>query len=324
MNNSRIRVLITSVGSSLGQGIFKALRKSEINCYVIGTDYVNWAPGLQWVDQSYILPDILKDKNLKVKWLEKLIYIIKTHDINVILIGQDYEIPIISEQKNYIENITNCKIVVSSKDVIDIGNDKWNTVKFLKDNNFNYPNSTLPNNIHKFLCEVDYPLIVKPRFGRRSLGVTKVHDFKELQQAIKITEKPLIQEFLDSKDLEYTCGVVYYNGEILTNISLRRYLKDGNTHIAHSENNEDIDRYVKNIVNRIKPFGPINLQLRIVERGPIIFEINPRFSGTTPIREIFGVNEVESIINIIVYNKTKLYTKIPGTVVRYFEEQLVS
>ena len=118
--------------------------------------------------------------------------------------------------------------------------------------------------------------------------------------------------------------MVNYKDKILTNVSLKRYLKDGNTHLAYSSNYELIDKYVELITRLIKPFGPINFQLRLTDKGPTVFEINPRFSGTTPFREMFGVNEVEAIINKIIYDKTKIYSKKYGAIVRYFEEQFIS
>ena len=42
--------------------------------------------------------------------------------------------------------------------------------------------------------------------------------------------------------------------------------------------------------------GSFNIQLRLSKRGPIPFEFNPRFSGTTSIKSYFGFNEPEMFI----------------------------
>ena len=55
-----ISILVTGVGSLLGQGILKSIQNSRLKCRVIGTDYFPSAVGLYWVDEGYILPDILK------------------------------------------------------------------------------------------------------------------------------------------------------------------------------------------------------------------------------------------------------------------------
>jgi carbamoyl-phosphate synthase large subunit len=44
----------------------------------------------------------------------------------------------------------------------------------------------------------------------------------------------------------------------------------------------------------LNPLGPANFQFRIDRSGRVkVFEINARFSGTTPLRAIAGFNEVE-------------------------------
>ena len=55
-----IRILVTGVGSLLGQGILKSLSVSSLDCRVTGTDYFPSAVGLYWIDKGYILPDVLK------------------------------------------------------------------------------------------------------------------------------------------------------------------------------------------------------------------------------------------------------------------------
>ena len=315
-----IRILITGVGSLLGQGILKSIKNSNINCNLIGTDYFNSAVGLYWVDKGYLLPDILKPEINEVDWVKSLIEIIKNENIDLVIPGLDFEIPILANQKSNIEKVTNAKILVSSKKIVRIGDDKWETVKYLKKNGFDYPRSCLPNKVESFLKKNPYPLIVKPRFGHTSENVFLVNDLNDLNKAIRVCDKPIIQEYLKNSDSEYTCGVTYVNKEVLTLISLRRFLKNGNTQQAFCEKTEEIDSYIRKLTLSLKPYGPINFQLRNTERGPIVFEINPRFSGTTPMRKLFGVNEVEAVINTLMSLENKsIYKEKEGVVIRYLE-----
>lgn len=320
-----IRILITGVGSLLGQGILKSIKNSNINCNLIGTDYFNSAVGLYWVDKGYLLPDILKPEINEVDWVKSLIEIIKNENIDLVIPGLDFEIPILANQKSNIEKVTNAKILVSSKKIVRIGDDKWETVKYLKKNGFDYPRSCLPNKVESFLKKNPYPLIVKPRFGHTSENVFLVNDLNDLNKAIRVCDKPIIQEYLKNSDSEYTCGVTYVNKEVLTLISLRRFLKNGNTQQAFCEKTEEIDSYIRKLTLSLKPYGPINFQLRNTERGPIVFEINPRFSGTTPMRKLFGVNEVEAVINTLMSLENKsIYKEKEGVVIRYLESQFLS
>ena len=51
----------------------------------------------------------------------------------------------------------------------------------------------------------------------------------------------------------------------------------------------------------LAPFGPANFQFRIDRHGAVkVFEINARFSGTTPLRAKAGFNEVELCLRHLV------------------------
>ncbi|MBT7040942.1 MAG: ATP-grasp domain-containing protein [Bacteroidetes bacterium] len=320
-----IRILVTGVGSLLGQGILKSIQNSKLDCHIIGTDYFSSAVGLYWVNKGYLLPDILRSEISETQWVESLIDIINKEKINIVLPGLDFEIPILARNKSTIEKQTGVVLVVSSKEIVTVADDKWETVKYLKDNNFHYPESSLPDAMHNFLHTNSFPLIVKPRFGHTSENVFIVKNKSQLHKAIQKCEKPIIQEYLGDPDKEYTCGATCVDSEIVTLISLRRTLKNGNTQQAFCEKTDEIDAYVRKLTLSLKPYGPINFQLRLTDRGPVVFEINPRFSGTTPIRALFGVNEVEAVINKFVGKKNGgEYKEREGIVIRYFENQFIS
>ena len=319
-----IRILVTGVGSLLGQGILKSLSVSSLDYRVTGTDYFPSAVGLHWIDKGYILPDVLKPEIDEEEWIETLIKVINNEKVKIVLPGLDFEIPILARNKSTIEEQTEAVLVVSSEEIVTIGDDKWGTFKYLRDNNFHYPESCLPDQIDNFRRTSSFPLIVKPRFGHTSENVFLVKNEIELQNAIQKCHKPIIQEYLGDMEQEYTCGSTCVDGEVVTLISLRRTLKNGNTHQAFCEKTAEIDEYIRKLTLKVNPFGPINFQLRITDRGPVVFEINTRFSGTTPIRALFGVNEVEAVINRIMGTTTRSeYKEKDGVVIRYFENQFV-
>ena len=68
--------------------------------------------------------------------------------------------------------------------------------------------------------------------------------------------------------------------------------------------------------------GSINLQSRFVNGKPYIFEINPRFSGSTPARAGLGVNEVDMAIDSFFLGKNvkKASPKTGMVIMRCFQE----
>ena len=103
-----ISVLVTGVGSLLGQGILKSIQDSILEYHVTGSDYFPSAVGLYWVDKGYILPDILKPEISESQWLDAIIKVINQEKIDFVLPGLDFEIPIFAKNKSNIEKKNWC------------------------------------------------------------------------------------------------------------------------------------------------------------------------------------------------------------------------
>ena len=317
-----MKILVTGAGSLIGQGIIRSLFLSKIKFNLYTSDYFNNVVGRYWSKKFFILPDFLKKNISEKKFIDEILFILKKHKIDLLIPGIDFELPLFIKYKKIIESNTNTRILINNDHVIKIGNDKWETYKFLKNNNFFYPKSFLPSDL-KILKKIKFPLIIKPRFGNTSKDVYLIKDEVSLNKALKKVNKPIIQEYISGENKEYTCSSSYVDNKILSIICLKRTLKNGNTISASHEKNKNLDEYIKKITLQLQPQGVTNFQLRLSKKGPIIFEINPRFSGTTPIRALFGVNEVEATINKMFYNKNTVFKKKYGLIMRYTTDYFV-
>jgi len=322
----QFNVGITGTGSLIGQAIIKSIIRSDYsdNYNLVGFDYFTDTVGSFLCKKNHILPDIYNNKNLIIDWLKLFIKLILEEKLDIIFVGVDFELMLFSKFKSEIELETKCKIIISPEKVIEIGNDKYLTYKFLKKNNLNYPKTFLPNEI-KFE-NIKFPIIVKPRVGARSVGVYKVHNLEDLKSKIKTIVNPIIQEYIGDESDEYTCGIIYFDQELKSSIAIKRTLKNGNTFISEFNNSssKEIDKYILRIANVLKPYGSCNFQLRIDKNGiPKLFEINPRHSGTTFIRSLFGYNEIIFILKYVLENKSLKFKLKDGKAIRFFEEKLI-
>ena len=320
-----MNILVTGVGSTLGYGILEAVRKSGLDCQLSGADYFETAVGLYKVDFPFILPDVLSSEVSDQDWLDSVIEIIKRQNIDYVLVGLDFEVPLFAKFKDRIEALCACRVIVSSVEVVEICNDKWLTYCFLRDNSFDAPRSCLPSEIDSFKSQVQFPWIVKPRQGSTSKGLFRVTDLDSLSHALDNCDDPIIQEEVGISDEEYTCGVLSADGEVLSSIALRRTLKNGNTTVAYYAQCCEIDSYIRRVAEKLGSFGAINIQLRLTETGPKIFEINPRFSGTTPVRACFGLNEISVLFNFFdKRNSVDVGPLREGMVIRHTTDQFVA
>ena len=277
------------------------------------------------VDYPYILPDIYQDPQKEKVWLNAVQKIISERKIKYVLVGLDFEVPLFAKHKACLENKTDCKVIVSSAEVVGICNDKWLTYCFLRDSGFDTPRSCLPDGLDEFVKSTPFPWIVKPRVGSTSKGLFRINNIETLRHALENCDNPIIQEEVGDVEGEFTCGVVVSNGKILSSIPLRRKLKNGNTSVAYFNKSDEVDRYIRQVAEKLGPDGPINIQLRLTTDGPMVFEINPRFSGTTPVRSCFGINEVAILINYLEFAILPEKTTVrEGMVVRYWTDQFVT
>jgi carbamoyl-phosphate synthase large subunit len=321
----KINIAITGTGSLIGQAIIKSIKSSDMadKVKLIGCDYFRNTVGSFWCDENYILPDILKKENEK-QWQKDIFEIIKKEHISILFVGVDFELSLFSKLKYEIERATGCNIIISNEKSLKISNDKYLTYEFLKKNQLNYPKTYLPSEINDM--EIDYPCILKPRIGARSKNVFVINDKDDLLKKITLVDNPIIQELIGDNENEYTCGVLCLDGKIINSIALRRYLKEGNTHIAEYKKdfNPKIYTYIEKIALKLNLYGGCNFQLRLGEnQEPYLFEINPRFSGTTYMRSLFGFNEVEYVIKTFSGHELKPFKLNEGKVYRYYEEKLL-
>ena len=104
----------------------------------------------------------------------------------------------------------------------------------------------MPEDFEEFSKITNFPYIIKPRDGARSIGIYLVEDYSTLKEVLKKSHKPIIQEYISEKNGEYTAGSFTLNNECLSTILLRRELRDGNTYKAEIYNDKNISDHIKN------------------------------------------------------------------------------
>ena len=324
---NKINVVVTGTGSLIGQAIIKSIWHSTIKSKlrIIGCDYFTDTAGSFWCDKNYILPDLLKPQEIEA-WKSAVVDIVEVEKIKMFFVGVDFELSYFADIKQELLEKYGCYVIVSNKNVIDIGNDKYLTFEFLRRHKLNAPMTALLEEVNE--DEIKFPVILKPRQGARSRGVALIKNNKEYQVESKkyVGKGFIVQEAVGNANAEYTCGLLYWDEEYQNSIILKRVLKEGNTILAEFQGNCEtkIKEYIRKIGDALIPFGSCNLQLRIDESGePYLFEINPRFSGTTYMRVLFGYNEVEYIIHRILGWDLPKLNPMPGKVYRFYEERLV-
>lgn len=297
----KINILLLGVGGNVTQGILAVLNKKREQYNVIGACISEESIGLYMCDKSYISP--LASEATFIKWL---IDICNKEKIDIIFTGVEEIIFKIIENEEFIKNSTKAIFIGSSLEKLKIGNDKLKTCEWLKENNLNYPyfaDGNKNSEIQELIKKVGFPLIAKPKNGKGSQGINILNSYDQLTN-IEELDKYVIQEYLGSDNEEYTVGC-YSNKEGKTQdiIIMKRKLKYGTTFMAEIVQNELVYQEARKICDLFQPKGPLNIQMRVHNNKAICFELNVRFSGTTPFRAEWGYNDVEAIIQEYIFNE---------------------
>lgn len=318
--NNNLNVLVTAVGSEVGQGVIKALKSSNYDFKIIGCDIDPDSAGFFMCDNYYVV-----SKASSKKYLDEMIEICQEEKIDILFPNADLELKIMSEFSGLFED-NGVNVVIQPLNVLDIFQSKYKTYKFLKTKDLVVPETVklIKKDNYKSISNLEFPIIVKPDYGQGSKSLFLIKDSNEFNIYSKIFEENeyVAQQYIPSEDEEYTCAI--FNCDLIDEpyfIIFKRKLKNGTTGVAEIIFDDSLMSYFKKISDAIDLKGSINIQFRKFKGKPYIFEINPRFSSTTGIRACCGFNDVKMAIDYFVFKKPPKKPKITKKkIIRYLEE----
>lgn len=317
----QINVLVLGVGGNVSQGILTALKSSNLNCHIVGACINEESLGLYFCDTAYISPYASDPKF--VDWVAE---VCNKENIDIVFSGVEENVIALESNRNLFESKTRAIFISCTKEQLETGLSKYRTAKWLQEHGCNYPKTADINNmaeLDELINEVGFPLIAKPNSGKGSHGIFIANSLDDLK---KIVGKDYcVQELLGDDKSEYTIACyVDKKGNSHPILIMHRHLKYGTTFMAEIVQDDAIRKECERICERFNPQGPLNIQLRMHHGKPVCFELNVRFSGTTPIRARWGYNDVEAMIREYILDEPVSITPLKeGKVYRYYNEAFI-
>ena len=192
----KIRVLVTGIGSGVGQSIYKSLLLSKLNLkiFIGDIDFLNVGVCLS---KNYIKLPLVEKKGS----LNKIIQILKINKIDILFIGSELDIIFFSKFKKIIYEKTKTIVSLSNQNIISTYSDKYEFIKILKKNKITYPKTFEANKKNINNKKLIFPLILKGKTGTSSKNVFIINNLKELKLIVNLIDNPIIQEYLgNNKD----------------------------------------------------------------------------------------------------------------------------
>lgn len=285
-----MNILISGIAGDIGQGAYQILKDWGIfkNLYGIDSKIISSNKFI------YKKAPLAEHKNY-VPWLKDFI---EKNAINLFIPTSESEIFVLN--KLDIKKIGKADLLINKSFTIEKSLDKFETLNYLKKKGIKVPT----NGIVGYTKPQKYPVIVKPRYGQGSKGVSIIKNKKNLDL---ISPEYIWQEYLVPQNQEYTCPVYAFDNKKFTTLLIKRKLEGGMTISGVIVKNYIIQRYVNRIARAMKIRGSINIQLRMTSNGPLLFEINPRLSGTLFLRDKIGFMDLRWWISDILAMKKKKY-----------------
>jgi carbamoyl-phosphate synthase large subunit len=279
-----VNVLITAASRRvpLIQSFTRALENLNLKGNVVTTDINTLSPGLYFSDRHYLVP-LTTDK----KYIPIIKSICFKERIHLLVPTIDDELPLFGAHADAFL-ASGVRVVVSSAKCGTVCNDKHLTSKFLLEHGIPAAKTWLPSELD--FSAIQYPLFLKPRSGRGSVGVHPVFSERELRFFLEYEPDPVVQEHLTGR--EFTIDVLAdFGGRIISVVPRERLvIRSGVTDRGKTWNNPKLIDIGVRAAESLGVRGPANIQVMYKDDQATVFEVNPRFSGGIPLTIAAGAD----------------------------------
>lgn len=321
-----MKVLVTGAGGGgNGEQLVKSLKLPSCDYTVIAADMTQETAELSGGDICRVLPAATHPE-----YIDALVDLCIRENVKAVFPGSEPELRRISAERNKILPHVDL-LAINSERVIDICSDKYKTNEFLQQNGFPFPRSLFIQNTEQIKGVDFFPVVIKPTVGGGSQHVYLAQDNKELGQLVAYLlnyfDHFLVQEYVGNAEQEYTVGVLLDGaGNLINSIAVKRFILSSlsnrikminrtgrkelgdilaiSSGISQGEIGSfpNVTKYCEELAVKMGCTYSVNVQCRLVDGVPYVFEINPRFSGTSFMRAMVGYNEPDILIKKHILN----------------------
>lgn len=296
---NKIKILITSAGSTNGINVIKALREQkELPLFFVVVDINPLAAGFYMADKYYVVP-----RANSSDFISTILKICRKEKIKIIIPTFSYELPFFAKNKKVLEK-EGIRVAISDYGTSLATEDKIKTNEYFRKWGVPFPKIYTEEDIKQ--KKVKFPIIVKPVKASGSKGIFKVNNWKELEFFRNYIKENIIQKY--AKGDEYTIdGVCDLDGKMIAaSPRVRLETKGGLAIKSITQRDFLMEDFTKKIVEGFKIVGSFNVQCFKYKNDLKFIEINSRFpSGGLPLTVKAGLNIPLILIKLLLGKKIK-------------------
>jgi carbamoyl-phosphate synthase large subunit len=256
---------------------------------VIVTDVNPMSPAVYAADRAFRVP-LSKEPG----YIDKILAIAIGEGVGLVVPTIDDELQLFGEAAGRFAD-ANIRVAVSSPAVTALCDDKYRTCTVLRGCGVPAAQSWLPSALPE---SPSFPLFVKPRQGRGGVGAYAIRNPRDLAFFMDYVSDPIVQEYLDGPEftIDMLCG---FDHRVLSIVPRRRdVIRAGVIDRGCTVNNPDLIALAESCAAVLPFVGAVNIQCRVVNGRPVVFEINPRFSGGIPLTIESGADFPRMLVDL--------------------------
>jgi carbamoyl-phosphate synthase large subunit len=310
----KFNILVTGCGGDIGQSIGKILAKTEWAKGVFGCDLHLEHAGLFIFNECFVV-----SRAQSPDYWNKIIEIVVKKEVDLIIPSSEAELSAFLRTPP--ELLKKCGLIMPNSKAIQLGMDKYDTIQFLETHGLPFPRT---EKLEAVLYP-EFPCVVKSRHGSGGKGLYIVRENTTWKYVSDTLKDAICQYYIDAPDEEYTCGLFRSKQGTVRQLILKRKLMGGFSGFGVVAENVKIQELLVEIANKMNLIGSINVQLRLMEDVPLVFEINARFSSTVLFRHLLGFHDLIWSIQDATGQTLESYTPPPpgSTFYKGFNEYVV-
>ena len=278
-----LNVLVTAASRRvpLVRAFQAALREARVQGRVIATDTNQMSPAVHVADRWFEVP-LATDAG----YLEAVAAICEAEEVGLVVPTIDDELVIFGRAREHFAK-SGIRVAVSPPWTSGVCNDKYQTALVLRARGVPVAETFLPGQLPSSPV---LPLFIKPRVGRGGVGAYPVYTPGQLSFFLDYVADPVVQRYLDGP--EYTIDMLCdFEGRPLAIVPRERVvIRAGVIDRGRTTRAPELIALAELVARALPFYGPVNIQCRIVDGRPVVFEINPRFSGGIPLTIAAGAD----------------------------------
>lgn len=273
------RLLVTAISGNVATGILRSLNGYDYR--LCGCDVGEFPAGMDLVSEWFRVPYAVDEA-----YVPTLLEECKTREIQAVIPANESEILILDKHRDEF-SAAGVRLIMNDSFIVNTCLDKLACMHELEKIGVPVPKSARPAELPAGAG--DY--ILKPCFGCGSKYLKRVGSAEEARHEEEVFGGELVaQEYLPEDEGEYTMAV-FSDGSTARCIEFRRKLTHGYSSFVELVRRPEMEALGAAVAEKWKLRGSINMQMRVKDGIPYVFEINPRLSGTVHFRAMLDFND---------------------------------